>query len=126
MFGDPTRIQQILTNFLGNAVKFSPVGGTVRVTVSKDSLGDSVQVLVSDQGPGIPEDEVGSIFEKFIQSSRTKTGAGGTGLGLAISREIVGAHQGRIWASNAAEGGAIFAFVIPVRCGEQSLGAEAA
>ena len=54
------------------------------------------------------------IFDKFIQSSKTKTGAGGTGLGLAISKEIITAHKGRIWAENRAEGGAVFSFEIPI------------
>jgi signal transduction histidine kinase len=102
-------------NLLSNAVKFSPVGCTVRVTLNIELSGDNIQVVVADQGPGIPEDEVGSVFEKFIQSSRTKINAGGTGLGLAISREIVGAHDGRICASNAATGGAVFTCSILAR-----------
>jgi signal transduction histidine kinase len=116
---DSNRLCQVVRNLLGNAVKFSPPGGTVRVTVSKDSSGDNVQVSVTDQGPGIPEDEKELIFEKFTQSRRTNTGAGGTGLGLAISREIVASHHGSISASNSADGGATFSFTIPVRFHEK-------
>ena len=116
---DSNRLCQVVRNLLDNAVKFSPPGGTVRVTVSKDSSGDNVQVSVTDQGPGIPEDEKELIFEKFTQSRRTNTGAGGTGLGLAISREIVASHHGSISASNSADGGATFSFTIPVRFHEK-------
>ena len=123
---DANRLGQVLRNLLGNAVKFSPAGGTVRVRLDSDSSGQNVQVMVSDEGPGIPVDEVDSIFERFIQSSRTKTGAGGTGLGLAISQEIVRAHDGRIWAENANDGGAIFTFQIPVRRANQSQNTAAA
>ncbi len=112
---DSNRFCQIVRNLLGNAVKFSPPGGTVRVTVGKDPSGNNVEVSVTDQGPGIPEDEKESIFEKFTQSRRTSTGAGGTGLGLTISREIVASHHGSISASNSADGGATFSFTIPVR-----------
>ncbi|MBU2645974.1 hybrid sensor histidine kinase/response regulator, partial [bacterium] len=62
----------------------------------------------------IPADELETIFEKFTQSSRTKTGAGGTGLGLAICREIIEAHHGKIWATNNPDGGATFSFYIPL------------
>ena len=116
---DSNRLCQVVRNLLGNAVKFSPPGGTVRVTVGKDPSGDYARVLVTDQGPGIPEDEKELIFEKFTQSRRTKTGAGGTGLGLAISREIVASHHGRISATNSADGGATFSFTIPVRFHEK-------
>jgi hypothetical protein len=65
-----------------------------------------LRVAIVDHGPGIPEDELESIFDEFVQSSQTRTGAGGTGLGLAICRHIVAAHGGRIQARNAALGGA--------------------
>jgi signal transduction histidine kinase len=73
-----------------------------------------VRVSVLDQGPGIPPDELEAVFDKFVQSSKTKTGAGGTGLGLAICREIIAAHKGRIWAENRPGGGAVFSFEIPL------------
>ena len=75
---------------------------------------DSVVVSVRDQGQGVPENELGNVFDKFYQSSKTKTGAGGTGLGLAICQEIITAHKGRIWAENNPDIGANFLFEIPL------------
>jgi signal transduction histidine kinase len=73
---------------------------------------DAVLVSVVDEGVGIPDDELNAVFDKFVQSSKTKTGSGGTGLGLAICREIVEAHGGKIWAENNATGGATFHFTL--------------
>jgi PAS domain S-box-containing protein len=109
---DIDKIKQVLRNLLNNAIKFSPEGGTIDVAVCR--VASSVRVSVRDQGPGIPQDELEAVFDKFIQSSKTKTGAGGTGLGLAICQEIVAAHKGRIWAENRPEGGAVFSFEIPL------------
>jgi len=67
-----------------------------------------------DSGVGIPENEIHSIFDKFVQSSKTKTGAGGTGLGLAICKEIIDLHRGKIYVKNNEEKGACFTFNIPV------------
>ena len=69
---------------------------------------------VRDHGPGVPVDEVESIFEPFVQSSRTKDGSGGTGLGLAICRQIMQAHGGFIVADNHRQGGALFRFGLPL------------
>jgi len=109
---DIDKIKQVLHNLLNNAIKFSPEGGTIDVAVCR--VDSSVRVSVRDQGPGIPQDELETVFDKFMQSSKTKTGAGGTGLGLAICHEIVAAHKGRIWAENRPEGGAVFSFEIPL------------
>lgn len=108
---DEGAILQVLRNLLGNAIKFSPEGAKVTLCIRREPK--TVLVSVSDQGPGIPEDELDTVFNKFVQSSTTKTGAGGTGLGLAICREIVTAHAGRIWAENRPEGGAMFVFALP-------------
>jgi len=109
---DIDKIKRVLRNLLDNAIKFSPEGGTIDVAVCR--VDSSVRVSVRDQGPGIPQDELEAVFDKFIQSSKTKTGAGGTGLGLAICQEIVAAHKGRIWAEDRPEGGAVFSFEIPL------------
>ena len=66
-----------------------------------------------DKGVGIPEDELESVFDKFVQSSKTKTKAGGTGLGLSISQEIILNHRGIIYATNNTDKGASFTFVVP-------------
>ncbi len=73
---------------------------------------EGLTVFIKDEGVGIPEEELSSVFDKFMQSSKTKTGAGGTGLGLAISFEIIKEHDGKIWAKNN-QGGASFAFTLP-------------
>lgn len=110
---DPTRIAQVLRNLLSNAIKFSPKNSTIQVELAREQGDGSVVVTVRDEGPGVPAPELSSIFDKFIQSSGTKTGAGGTGLGLAISQQIVRAHGGRIWVENSPAGGAVFRFAIP-------------
>jgi signal transduction histidine kinase len=109
---DSEKIKQVLRNLLNNAIKFSPQGGIIDVQIH--DLDGSVRVSVLDRGTGIPPDELEAVFDKFVQSSKTKTGAGGTGLGLAICREIIAAHKGRIWAENRPEGGAAFSFEIPL------------
>ncbi len=109
---DATTIMQVLRNLLSNAVKFSPDGGTITLSMHRE--GQSVVVAIRDQGRGVPAEELETIFDKFVQSSHTQTGAGGTGLGLSICREIIAAHQGHIWAANAPEGGAVFSFALPL------------
>ncbi len=81
--------------------------------VDDEGKTEGIQLSISDQGVGIPNDELHAIFGKFTQSSYTKTGAGGTGLGLAICHEIIESHQGKIWAENNPGDGATFSFVIP-------------
>ena len=100
---DPNRIQQVVRNLLSNAVKFSPPWGIVDVRLRR--AGKTALLSVGDEGPGIPADELEAVFDKFVQSSKTKSHKGGTGLGLAICREIVGGHHGRLWAENNAGGG---------------------
>jgi signal transduction histidine kinase len=123
--GDRKRVDQVLRNLLGNAIKFSPHGGEIRVELAtatlpagrrSEDVGEipALRLTVADQGVGIPEAELENIFEKFVQSSRTATGAGGTGLGLAICREIVQAHRGIIRARNRPEGGAAFDVLLPL------------
>ncbi len=108
---DKHKIDQVLRNLLSNAIKFSPQNGVIEVGMKESNA--VVEVFVKDQGIGVPEDELNDVFEDFIQSSKTKTGAGGTGLGLAICRKIIQTHKGRIWVENRKEGGSIFSFEIP-------------
>ena len=110
---DHASINQVIQNLFSNAIKFSPKKKSINILLdSKDSF---LSVSISDEGPGIPNNELDFIFEKFIQSSKTKTKAGGTGLGLAICKEIIEAHNGKIWAENNPEGGATFSFVLPYK-----------
>ncbi len=108
---DASRMGQVVRNLLSNAAKFSPDGGAIKIEVSQDS--EVLRLSIRDQGMGIPEDELETVFDKFVQSSKTRTGAGGTGLGLSICREIVDAHTGRIWCENHTEGGAVFHMTLP-------------
>ncbi len=113
---DRNRMVQVLVNLISNAIKFSGAGSEISIELSNGRMPDGERGLrcrVADEGPGIPETELETVFNKFIQSSRTKTGAGGTGLGLAICKEIVEAHGGAIWAENAEPRGAAFNFIIP-------------
>jgi signal transduction histidine kinase len=113
---DKRHIIQVLINLISNAIKFSAVGGQIVIELSRDHAPENapgLRLRVIDEGPGIPEAELKTVFDKFIQSSKTKSGAGGTGLGLAICHNIIAAHSGRIWAENREPKGAIFTFVIP-------------
>ena len=106
---DSERIHQVIRNLVSNAIKFSSPRSTIRVEVS--GMDNLVRCSVVNQGVGIPEDELESVFDKFVQSSKTRSGSGGTGLGLAICREIVTQHGGRIWAEYA-PGGAETRFIV--------------
>jgi signal transduction histidine kinase len=96
---------------LSNAVKFSPEGSTISIDVRVQDR--CARIAVRDEGPGIPEAEREVVFDKFIQSSITRTTAGGTGLGLAICREILTLHQGSIWVEDGSDGGSVFVFEVP-------------
>jgi PAS domain S-box-containing protein len=108
---DGEKLQQVVRNLLSNALKMSPTGTTITVKVAPSDA--DFFVSVTDEGAGIPEDELERIFEKFVQSTRTTTGAGGTGLGLSICREIIARHGGSIWAENVAPSGASVCFKVP-------------
>jgi two-component system sensor histidine kinase GlrK len=107
---DEERIMQVLRNLLGNALKFTPRGGSVRVQVRREE--DLVQVSVTDTGPGIPKEHIGLIFEKFRQASPEGRRILGTGLGLAIVKYIVHAHGGRVWVESEVGQGSTFTFVL--------------
>ena len=112
VLADEDRIMQTLTNLLGNALKYSDPGGVVRVDSAE--LGTEVVFRVHDQGRGIPEDKLETIFERFEQvDSSDSRRKGGTGLGLAISRGIVHRHGGRIWAESELGVGTTVQFTLP-------------
>jgi PAS domain S-box-containing protein len=122
-FIDQKMVFRLLVNLLSNAVKFSPESSIIQVKVAQEKMflnnvsQEALEVSVIDQGVGIPEDQLTTIFEKFIQSSNTKTSSGGTGLGLPICKEIVELHKGKIWAESPPSGqsiGSAFKFIIPV------------
>lgn len=111
---DPLRFQQVIRNVVANAIKFSPPGSTITLEGYSDPQGQT-HLVVRDEGLGIPPSELQSIFEAFVQSSKTKDGSGGTGLGLAICRKIVEAMGGRIFAENIPASGAAFHIILPAR-----------
>ncbi|QID19227.1 ABC transporter substrate-binding protein [Nitrogeniibacter mangrovi] len=114
---DAQRIHQVLVNVLGNAIKFSPPGSTITLQIRETTgsrlgaPGEELTLEVRDQGPGIPPDELESIFWRFTQSSATRTGAGGSGLGLSIAQGFMHLHHGELLASNNPDGGACFTLV---------------
>ena len=112
VYGDADRLTQVFTNLVSNAIKFSPAGE--RVTVSIAAEGDAVAIAVRDRGPGIPAAFRARLFTKFAQAdSSDNRGKGGTGLGLAIVREIVERHAGAVGCRDAIDGGAEFEVRLP-------------
>jgi two-component system, OmpR family, phosphate regulon sensor histidine kinase PhoR len=112
--GDADRLGQVMVNLLHNAVKFSPDGGDVSVSVSLAE--EAVVVAVADHGVGIPRTAQARIFERFykVDRARVRGEAGGTGLGLAISRHIIEQHGGRIWVESREGFGSTFSFSLPI------------
>ena len=105
---DPEQIFRVLSNLLGNAIKFTPEGGTI--TIRAERRGDELMVSVSDTGPGIPADQLPHLFERYWQARPARQL--GAGLGLYIAKGIVEAHGGRIWAESTA--GARLIFTLPL------------
>ncbi|MBI4323235.1 MAG: PAS domain S-box protein [Candidatus Omnitrophica bacterium] len=114
---DPARIEQVLTNLIGNAVKFTPPDGSITVEAKLAEGGGEVEVSVTDTGQGIAKEDLPKLFQKFqqLQAGARRAGeAKGTGLGLAITKEIVELHGGRIWVESEQGKGSRFAFSLPV------------
>lgn len=121
IFADPDRLRQVFSNLLSNAIKYSPARGEIRIEVSSDKEqendhgADWIEVSVSDEGPGIPDEFHEIIFDKFRQiENDIQFAKGGTGLGLPISREIIAKHGGKIWVEKPNGKGACFKFTLPV------------
>jgi PAS domain S-box-containing protein len=128
LFADPIRIGQVVRNLLANSIRYSPEGDVISIELSAPDgsaldlapAEGVLRLVVSDHGCGIPPDELESIFDKFVQSTRTRSGAGGTGLGLSICRDIVSFHHGRIRAWNNPDGGAAFEVLLPASHADDS------
>lgn len=110
---DRNKLQQVLTNLLHNALKFSPQGAVVVVS-GEHTLDGYVRIAVRDAGPGINSDDRGKIFEPFYRSPHVSSHILGTGLGLAIAKHLVELHQGRLWAESVLGQGSCFIFTLPV------------
>ncbi|MBU0709138.1 MAG: hypothetical protein KJ793_00280 [Candidatus Omnitrophica bacterium] len=111
---DQGRIIQVITNLVGNAIKFTPSGGKIMI-ISKKRDTKFIEISVTDTGIGIDKKDISKLFTRFRQldSSLTRK-VGGTGLGLAICREIIQMHGGKIWAKSEVGKGSVFVFTLPV------------
>jgi len=109
---DRNRILQVMTNIIANSIKFSPEAGEIRVDLKP--VDNGYRIRVSDQGAGIPDEELDQVFDKFYQSLRNRNQSGSTGLGLAVCREIISLHHGRIWAESNPQKGTSILFEIPL------------
>lgn len=109
--GNPIQLRQMVDNLISNAIKYSPDGGEIDVTI----VAEDGQIIFSvvDDGPGVPSEEHSKIFERFYRSKNVSSKAPGTGLGLAITKSIVDNHHGRIWVESPPSGGAVFTVVLP-------------
>jgi signal transduction histidine kinase/DNA-binding response OmpR family regulator len=120
---DPTRFKQILMNLVGNAIKFTPEGGEIKL--SANWLDGAIRVEVRDSGPGIPADEQKRIFEPFYRMGETEKKVEGTGLGLAITRRLVELHGGNLGLESQLGAGSCFFFILPVAEGAETREAPA-
>jgi signal transduction histidine kinase len=110
---DPLRVEQILNNLLSNALRFAPPSGEIVIGLARTA--GQVQVSVRDSGPGIPEEALPHIFERFYRADRSRSRSeGGTGLGLAIALHLAEAHGGTLVAANHPQGGAVFTLSLPL------------
>jgi PAS domain S-box-containing protein len=110
--GNRVQLGQVVDNLIGNAIKYTQEGGEIRVKLREE--GNQLILQVEDNGPGIPVEEQGRIFEKFYRASNTEHGVPGTGLGLAIVKTIVDNHRGRIWVDSKPGEGSVFTVVLPL------------
>jgi two-component system, OmpR family, sensor histidine kinase BaeS len=110
---DPIRLEQMLTNLLTNALRYTPQSGQIEVEINQ--LPKFARLTVRDTGPGIPQDALPFIFERFYRADKSRSRAeGGSGLGLAITRNLARAHGGDLTATNHASGGALFTLTLPL------------
>jgi two-component system phosphate regulon sensor histidine kinase PhoR len=113
VLGDSDKFDQIMTNLVSNAIKYSPSGGAV--TVSIKSEGDTLTVSVKDNGIGIPQDKLSRVFEKFERvDDRDTRQAGGTGIGLFLVKHLVERHDGQVWVESEPGQGSTFSFRVPL------------
>jgi len=114
VMADSDRAIQVLTNLLGNALRYTPAAGSVRLHVARTSRRE-VAVSVSDTGVGVPPEHLPRVFERFYRVDKSRSRVLGSGIGLTIARALVEGMGGRIWAESAGTGqGATFTFTLPV------------
>jgi len=113
-YASVTYVEQVLSNMLSNAEKYSPPDAPIGIEIRIDDPGSLVIVSVCDQGAGIPKEEMERVFTPFYRSPRTSGGTQGYGIGLAVCRRLIEAQDGRMWAEAREEGGTRFTFALPV------------
>jgi signal transduction histidine kinase len=119
IWGDAQRLEQVLSQLLDNALKFSPWGGIIQVHVWTD---EQVHIAVVDQGIGIPKDELPQLFRRFYRASNTDTDRfSGLGIGLYLAREFIAAHHGRIDVRSIPKRETVFEITLPLYAEHQSL-----
>ena len=112
ILADAMRMEQVLNNLIGNAIRHSPENG--KVTLTLDSQSGNFIFRIKDSGDGIPDEAIPLIFERFFRADKSRSRQdGGSGLGLAIARRLVELHQGTLSAANSADGGAVFTLTLP-------------
>jgi signal transduction histidine kinase len=113
--GDPGRLNSVMSNLLSNSIKFTQAGGTITVSVEWND--EEVTLSVTDNGPGIPEDEIPRVFEHLFRGRLTvqdpNNPIDGTGLGLALAKTVIEQHGGRIWVDSKMGEGSNFSFALP-------------
>jgi signal transduction histidine kinase len=120
---DSMRIEQVLSNLLGNAVKYSPQGGPIEVTLHKEQETGTILLSVRDQGIGIPTGQQARIFGRFVRADNARaTEITGTGLGLYLSRELVEQHEGHLWFSSVEGVGSTFFLTLPTPSEQKKAG----
>ena len=112
LVADPAKVHDILRNLIENAVNYTPLGG--RIDISADLVDGSCRLIVSDTGPGIPQEDVARVFERFYRVDKSRTQPG-TGLGLAIVKNLVHVLDGEVTVANREAGGAVFTVTLPIR-----------
>jgi signal transduction histidine kinase len=117
VLADKDHLQQVIVNLVGNALKFSPAGGEVRVTIQNSQSKGQVIVTIHDHGPGIPENDRPYVFDRFYRGHGIRSKVDGSGLGLNISRRIIRAHGGDVWLEEGVVGGSAFSFSLPMEGG---------
>jgi two-component system phosphate regulon sensor histidine kinase PhoR len=110
---DPAKLHDIIRNLIENAVSYTPEDGLIEVTTRV--VGEQFEITVSDTGPGLPEQDLTRVFERFYRVDKSRARPGGTGLGLAIVKHLVQVVGGSVAAGNRAEGGAVFTVRLPLR-----------
>jgi signal transduction histidine kinase/DNA-binding response OmpR family regulator len=120
---DPVKMESVLNNVISNACKYTPPGGSVKFGIGYSDDGSKIDISISDDGVGIPPNEIPYVFQRFFQSSRTAGKKGGTGIGLYLAKCYVEMHNGTISAASGKDGGTVISITLPARR-QEDIGSE--